>query len=76
MTFKCHRSYYRFMNAARLKNRYILDAESQSFMNSILETCQDRIKVVEPSHVLWRAQLGHNERDNANRPRYRRGGSS
>ena len=63
MTFKSHRSYYKFMNAVSSKNRYILDAESQSFMNSILETCQDRIKVVEPSHVLWRAQLGHNERE-------------
>lgn len=59
MTFKSWRSYFDFKEVVYRKNRYILDDESQDFLNSLIETCSDRERKIEAGATLWRAQNGH-----------------
>lgn len=62
MSFKSWDSYREFHNSVHTKFRYILDDESKNFLNSILETCQDRTTVLKKDSILWRAQNGHDWR--------------
>lgn len=59
MSFKSWRSYWEFSNAVHTKNRYILDSESKNFLKAIVDTCENRVRVIKKGSVLWRAQIGH-----------------
>jgi len=58
LSFKSWNSYWEFSNSVNTKRRYILDEESKCFLNSIKDTCKDRIKTIPISKSLWRAQIG------------------
>jgi hypothetical protein len=62
MSFKSWRSYLIFKNAVDTKQRYILDDESKSFLNSIIDTCRDRERSLKAGNIMWRAQNGHSWR--------------
>ena len=59
MSFKSWRSYSDFSNSVRSKQRYILDDETKNFLDSIIDTCQNRIKTLKKDSIVFRAQNGH-----------------
>lgn len=59
MSFKSWNSYREFSYFVRTKLRYILDDKSTCFLNSIINTCQDRTQILKKDTVVWRAQNGH-----------------
>lgn len=59
MGFKSWKSYWDFSYSVCNKNRYILDEECKGFLDSILDTCQDRIREIKRGSILWRSQNGH-----------------
>lgn len=59
MSFKSWRSYLTFKYVVETKQRYILDEESIDFLNSIVDTCGEREKILKKDCVVWRAQNGH-----------------
>ncbi|WP_096794170.1 RES family NAD+ phosphorylase [Pseudoalteromonas sp. 1_2015MBL_MicDiv] len=61
MSFKSWLSYSDFSENACSKLRYILDNESSEFLNSINDTCSDRVKTLKVGSVVWRAQTGCGE---------------
>ena len=61
MSFKSWLSYSDFSKKACSKLRYILDNESNEFLNSINDTCNDRVKILKAGSVVWRAQTGCGE---------------
>lgn len=58
MKFKSYRSYWDFKNSVKNESRYILEKNSKDFLEAIKNTCITRIRIIEPSHCLWRAQVG------------------
>lgn len=58
MSFKSWLSYSDFSKRSCSKLRYILDNESRDFLNSINDTCSERIKTLKAGSVVWRAQTG------------------
>jgi hypothetical protein len=58
MSFKSWRSYSIFSNTVRSKQRYILDDESKQFLDSIIDTCENRIKKLKKDSIVCRAQNG------------------
>ncbi|MFK5947420.1 MAG: RES family NAD+ phosphorylase [Methylococcales bacterium] len=62
MSFRTWRSYSEFSASVRSKQRYILTEESSHFLETILETCNDRIRVIKKDSYIWRAQVGHDWR--------------
>lgn len=58
MSFKSWRSYANFSNSVRSKQRYILDDESKQFLDSIIDTCENRIRKLEKDSIVYRAQNG------------------
>lgn len=59
MGFKSWKSYLDFSYSVRNKNRYILDDDCKEFLDSILGSCQDRIREIKSGSILWRSQNGH-----------------
>ena len=62
MSFKSWRSYWNFSYSVRSKQRYILDDESKHFLDSIIDTCQNRITKLKKDSIVYRAQDGHSWR--------------
>lgn len=62
MSFKSWRSYLIFKNKVDTTQRYILDDESKDFLNSIIDTCEDRKRSLKAGNIVWRAQNGHSWR--------------
>lgn len=62
MSFKSWRSYSDFSISVRSKQRYILDDESKNFLDSIVNTCQNRITTLKKDSIVCRAQNGHSLR--------------
>lgn len=62
MSFKSWRSYSIFKHAVDTKQRFILDEESIDFLNSIVDTCQERELTIKKDSIVWRAQNGHSWR--------------
>jgi hypothetical protein len=59
MSFKSWSSYMQFSYSVRNKSRYVLDADGQSFLQGIKDTCESRVEVIKPNSEMWRAQIGH-----------------
>ncbi|MFT7405799.1 RES family NAD+ phosphorylase [Zhongshania sp.] len=59
MSFKSWRSYSNFKHKVDTKQRFILDEESVEFLNSIVNTCQEREHTIKKDSIVWRAQNGH-----------------
>ncbi|MCG9578212.1 RES family NAD+ phosphorylase [Vibrio tubiashii] len=62
MSFKSWRSYMRFSYAVKNKSRYMLDSESQKFLEAIKDTCQSRLIFIPAGTEMWRAQAGHDDK--------------
>lgn len=58
MSFKSYRSYFDFRNAVCTKQRYILDKDSNEFLESIINTCSTRETTIKSGSLVWRAQIG------------------
>lgn len=57
--FNSWRSYREFATSLRRHNRYFRSPEIEQFLETVLETGQERIVLVSPDQILWRSQLGH-----------------
>jgi len=49
----------RFSDSVKNKTRYVLDEESQDFLQAIKDTCESRVQIIEPNSEMWRAQMGY-----------------
>ena len=56
--FKSWKSYQMFENIVKHKTRYVLDPESQQFLEAVYATTQGRVETIREGIILWRAQLG------------------
>ena len=62
--FKSWQSYRAFRRRITREARYILDAESQKFLDTLIATSEDRQRVFDEGKAFfWRAQLGHDWRE-------------
>ena len=62
-TFKSWRSFWDFNHAVRRKLRYVRAPEHEEFLQTVAETSHPRKVVMKEGFVLWRAQLGHEYRE-------------
>ncbi len=62
MQFDSLDSYRMFSNEVTRESRYILSVKSTNFLEALLATSEDRVRVFKKGEVLWRAQLGHDWR--------------
>jgi hypothetical protein len=60
--FQSWEEYDIFAHFIKYKARHVLDERSKRFLQVVLETSKERIKVLPPQSQLWRAQLGHDWR--------------
>lgn len=58
-SFKSVRSYLHFERYVKLQNRYFRDNDTDKFLNTLLDTSNDRIFLLKKSTILWRAQAGY-----------------
>ncbi|MCG8669376.1 MAG: RES family NAD+ phosphorylase [Pseudomonadales bacterium] len=58
MSFKSWRSYWKFTNRILNESRYIYDDEEKHFIDTVLKTCERRVKDIKKERVFWRAQMG------------------
>ena len=61
--FKSWRSFWDFNHAVRRKLRYVRAPEHEEFLKTVAETSHSRKVVMKEGFVLWRAQLGHEYRE-------------
>ena len=57
--FKSQNSYRNFAYCSQYNRRYIQDAETKNFLDTLLSTCGNRIENINKGTTLWRAQLGN-----------------
>jgi hypothetical protein len=62
-TFNSWRSFWDFNHAVRRKLRYVRAPEHEEFLKTVAETSHSRKVVMKEGFVLWRAQLGHEYRE-------------
>ncbi len=63
MTFKSPDSYRDFDRAVRHEFRYARTPQQEEFLRTVAATSQSRSLIMKAGHVLWRAQLGHDWRE-------------
>jgi hypothetical protein len=61
--FKSWRSFWDFNHAVRRKSRYVRAPEHEEFLSAVAETSNGRKLSLKKGANLWRAQLGHDWRD-------------
>ena len=61
--FKSWRSFWDFNHAVRRKLRYVRAPEHEEFLKTVAETSHSCKVVMKEGFVLWRAQLGHEYRE-------------
>jgi len=57
--FDSWRSYETFAHDVKRKSRYMRDAKTQRFLDTVLDTSHERRKTIPGGSVFWRAQQGH-----------------
>jgi hypothetical protein len=63
VTFNSHNSYRDFDRAVRREFRYARTAQQEEFLKTVAGTSHARSLTMEAGYVLWRAQLGHDWRE-------------
>lgn len=61
--FKSWRDFYAFSRSVRHSSRFVHDRKVMSFLNTLLETSEDRHRLVSAGKYVWRAQLGCSSRE-------------
>jgi hypothetical protein len=56
-------SYSAFSRAVRTRHRFVRDADTESFLASVLGTAAKRSQSIESGSFFWRAQVGFEEED-------------
>lgn len=59
MHFKSWDSYRAFQYAIARESRYVFSKETEGFLEAILASSKNRVRVLKKGTILWRAQLGH-----------------
>ncbi len=62
MSFKSWKSYWDFSQEVTRGNRYVHSDDVKDFLSNVLETSNDRVKIINPDSEFWRAQLGSDRR--------------
>ena len=62
MPFKSWNSFSKFQNSVVRESRHILRKEATDFLNKIIVSGKERIRVLPKDTNLWRAQIGHDWR--------------
>jgi len=57
--FKSWRSYEKFAETMKLRNRYIRDTDNEQFLSTVLDTSKSRQGTLKKDSYLWRAQIGY-----------------
>ena len=57
--FKSWRSFWEFEQAIASRTRYIRDADTEGFLETVRQTAEKRVCVLPPETALWRSQLGN-----------------
>lgn len=57
--FQSWRDYWRFSHSVRHSGRFIHEAFVGQFLQTLADTCGDRVRNVSKGSVVWRAQLGN-----------------
>lgn len=57
--FNSIRSYLEFDNSTKKQNRYIFDNTTKRFLETILETIENRKETIPQGSTLWRSQIGN-----------------
>jgi len=60
--FPSWRSFWIFQQSVRSELRYVRTAASETFLQTVLETCRERVGNLKAGSHFWRAQLGHDWR--------------
>lgn len=63
MAFKTWRDYWIFEKSVKTELRYRLSKTSEVFLNEIWETSKSRKSKIEKGTLFWRAQIGHDWRE-------------
>ncbi len=63
MAFETWRDYLVFEKSVKMELRYRLSKKSEVFLNEIWETSKSRIRKIEKGTLFWRAQIGHDWRE-------------
>ncbi len=58
-TFTSWRSYQRFRDSVKRKERFIRSKDVETFLQTVLDTGAKRCVNVPKGTIWWRAQLGH-----------------
>jgi hypothetical protein len=66
--FKSWRSYWDFEVAVRRGLRYLRSAETDAFLSTVLATSKQRQVEIKKGQIFWRAQLGHDWREEGDDP--------
>ncbi len=66
--FKSANSYWTFADRVRRKARFIRTSEDEDFLREVVRTSKARIREQPASFGLWRAQLGHDWRQEDENP--------
>ena len=61
--FRSWRSFWNFHHSVSREFRYIRSPENEEFIDTVRETCQARKVSLDENTILWRAQLGHEWRE-------------
>jgi RES domain-containing protein len=62
-SFESRNDYWRFAHHVRRVSRHFLDGDRQRFLEAVADTCGTRKGTLQKNAVLWRAQLGHDWRN-------------
>lgn len=62
MAFESWDSYRRFRDLIAKESRYIHSEEATSFLQEVINSGKDRVRVLKQGAILWRSQLGHDWR--------------
>jgi len=64
-TFDTWMAFSNFSSSVQFKNRYIIDPESQEFLDTLYQTAKQRIEILPKEGKLYRSQMGNDSRKSA-----------
>jgi hypothetical protein len=68
--FKSWKSFQDFERAVNCELRFVRKPETDQFLEAVRSTSQKRVVAVKEGHIFWRAQLGHDWREEGDEERF------